>query len=319
LKNVNKIEVVCYDKDVGFNQHPYHLIIHYLFSGVAIMSKVVVLTDSSAYLPTEIAKQHEIEVIPLTLIWEGKTYRDGVDIEAGEFYKEVEKASTLPTTSQVTVSEYKSFYNKTIEEGNELIVLPISSGISATYQSAVQAREECLDPAKIVVQDTRLVSMALGFQALTVARAVQDGATLADSKAVADKAYEHIGVYFTVDTLKYLHKGGRINSAKRLLGTALNVKPMLEIRDGKIELVSSVTSRRKALDRLMKLTEKGIDGRSPVRISVFHAGVEEEAKMFLERAEKEFAPVESILSAVSPVVGAHVGPGTMSIAFMAGM
>ncbi len=113
--------------------------------------------------------------------------------------------------------------------------------------------------------------MALSFQVLAAARAAAAGASLAECKQVAEQVYGHIGVYFTVDTLKYLAAGGRINSAKRLLGAALNIKPILEIRDGKIELVTSVISRRKAIERMLDLVEKGIAGRTPGRISVFHA------------------------------------------------
>jgi DegV family protein with EDD domain len=171
---------------------------------------------------------------------------------------------------------------------------------------------------KIALVDTKLVSMALGFQVLSVARAAEAGATLAECVAVAEKAYDLIGVYFTVDTLEFLHRGGRINTAKRLMGTALNLKPLLEIRDGKIEAVGSVRSQRKALDRMQEMVEKRIDGKTPVRISVFHAGVPELAEQYKARLEERFQPVESILTHVSPVVGSHVGPGTVSVAFMAG-
>ena len=112
--------------------------------------------------------------------------------------------------------------------------------------------------------------------------------------------------------------GGRINSAKHLVGTALNIKPVLEIRDSKIELVSSVVSSRKAVERMVKLVEEGINGREPVRISVFHANVPEQAQALQDRLVKQFNAVEGILSEVSPVVGSHTGPGTLSIAYMAG-
>ena len=166
--------------------------------------------------------------------------------------------------------EYKTLFEKLLADDREVIVLPISSGLSATYQSAITAKKE-LNTDKIVVLDTKLVSMALGFQVLTVARAVEAGASLEECVAIAEKAYDLIGVYFTVDTLEFLHRGGRINTAKRLMGTALNLKPILEISDGKIEAVGSVRSQRKALDRMQQLIEKRIEGKSPLRISVFHA------------------------------------------------
>ena len=161
--------------------------------------------------------------------------------------------------------------------------------------------------------------MALSFQVLTAARAANEGASLEECKALAEEAYKHIGVYFVVDTLKYLHAGGRIGGAERFFGTALNIKPILMIDKGKIDAVKSVISKRKAIDAMIDLVEEGINGRTPVRISVFHAGVHDVAVEIMERANKRFNPVESILSHVSPVIGSHVGPGTVSIAYMAGM
>ena len=281
------------------------------------MANVVVLTDSTAYIPTEITNQLPISVIPLTLILDGKTYFDGEDIMPDEFYQLLLTSSSMPQTSQVTVSQYEKRFGQLIDEGYEILNLGISSGISSSYQSACQAQKSF--PGKpIEIMDTKLVSMALGFQVLAAARAAKGGATLAESKTIAENAYPKIGVYFTVDSLKFLAAGGRINSAKRLLGTALNIKPILEIRDGKIELVESVISKKKALNRMVNLIEKGINGREPIRVSVFHALDHKSALVLQDELEKRFHPVENILSFVSPVVGAHVGPGTISIAYMAG-
>jgi DegV family protein with EDD domain len=281
------------------------------------MAKTIILTDSTAYIPQEISGQLPISVIPLTLILNGKTYRDGVDIMPDEFYRLMSTTSSLPKTSQVTVSEYETRFEQLLNEGYEVLNLGISDGISSSYQSACQAQK--LFPGKpIEILETKLVSMALGFQVLAAARAAKEGATLAQCKAVAEEAYPKIGVYFTVSSLKYLAAGGRINSAKRLLGTALNIKPILEIRNGKIELVESVISKKKSLSRMVSLVEKGVDGRRPVRVSVFHALDHESAILLQEELERLFQPVENILSLVSPVIGAHVGPGTVSIAYMAG-
>lgn len=160
--------------------------------------------------------------------------------------------------------------------------------------------------------------MALGFQVLASARAAKAGASLSECTQVAQKAYGQIGVYFTVDTLKFLAAGGRINNAKRLLGTALNIKPVLAICDGKIELVRSVRTHRKAIESMLNLVEEGIAGCSPVRVSVFHAMARETAEQVLETARLRFSPVEFILSEISPVVGTHVGPGTIAVAYQVG-
>ncbi len=281
------------------------------------MSPVTILTDSSAYLPHELIAKYPIRVVPLTLNWEGETYRDGIDIQAGEFYQRLSKSRTLPTTSQVSTGEMLTNVNELLSAGQDVLILPISSSISSTYQSTLGVMSEF--PSKRVdLLDTRLVSMALGFQVLTAARAAANGSSLAECEQAARRAYGQIGVYFIVDTLKYLAAGGRINTAKRLLGTALNIKPILAILDGKIELVSSVRTRRKAMDAMLDLVEKGIGGRSPVRISVFHAMAEELAIELMDIVKQRFLPIELILAEVSPVIGAHVGPGTIAIAYQAG-
>ncbi|MBA4376106.1 MAG: DegV family protein [Anaerolinea sp.] len=282
------------------------------------MNKVAIVTDSTAYLPQEYVDSLPIRVVPLTLNWDGKNYRDGIDIRPDEFYTRLAKSSTLPTTSQATIQNFSEVFTELIDEGYSILTMPISSGISGTINSAFQAKE-LFPKAPIEVIDTKLVSMALGFQVLAAARAAADGASLEEVRKIAFEAYSHIGVYFVVDTLKYLHAGGRIGGAKRFVGTALNIKPILEIRDGKIEAVKSVINMKKAVDAMIQLVETAVDGRSPVRISVFHALADEPARELLDRTVKYFNAEEGILSYVSPVVGCHVGPGTLSIAYMAGM
>lgn len=281
------------------------------------MSKVAILTDSSAYLPQELVSKYPIRVMPLTLNWGEKSFRDGIDIQANEFYQRLSVSKSLPTTSQVAAGEIIAQVKDLLSEGLDVLILPISSGISSTYQTAESVIKD-FPTGRVALLDTKLVSMALGFQVLTAARLAATGASLHDCQQAAQAAYNQIGVYFTVDSLKYLAAGGRINTARRLLGTALRVKPILSIQDGKIELVSSVRTRRKAIAAMLDLVEKGIGGRSPVRISVFHAMAEELAKELMDIVKNRFSPIELILAEVSPVVGAHVGPGTISIAYQAG-
>jgi len=199
-----------------------------------------------------------------------------------------------------------------------VLILPISSGISASYQSALTAVQE-FKGKPVEVLDTKLVSMALSFMLLAVARTAEKGADLAECKTVAEEAYKHIGVYFTVDTLEYLYKGGRIGGAQRLMGAALKIKPILQIRNGVIDAAASAITRRKATERMVEMVKTAIGDKRPVRISVFHALEADLAKELLASLTSELHAEESILSEVSPVIGAHVGPGTVAIAWMAGM
>ena len=282
------------------------------------MKKVAIVTDSTSYLPSNYVEEFGVTVVPLTLQWDGASYRDGVDILPDEFYTRLSDSKTLPTTSQATVNDFTQVYKRIMDEGFDILTLPISSGISGTYDSAIQAKAQ-LGNVPIEIIDTRLVSMALSFQVLAAARAAKDGASLEECKQIALKAYDHIGVYFVVDTLKYLHAGGRIGGGKRFMGTALNIKPILEIRDGKIEAVKSVISINKALEAMVEMVEKDVDQRKPVRVSVFHALAAEKAQELLKTTAARLHADEAILSYVSPVIGCHVGPGTLSIAYMAGM
>ena len=281
------------------------------------MASVTIVTDSSANLPKQFISQYGIEVVPLTVTWKGKTYRDGIDILPSEFYKLLAESDEVPITSQTTVFTYEELFTKKVAEGKELLVLPISGGLSSSVQSALQAKTQ-FPATPIVIMETNLVSMALSFQVLAAARAAESGATLEECRKVAEGAYPKIGVYFTVNTLKYLYMGGRIGGAKHLFGTALNIKPILTIQEGKIELVQSVISHKKAVRQMVELVASDIAGKTPVRISVFHAGVPELAQTLLEELTQKFGAIESILSEVSPVVGSHTGPGTISIAYMAG-
>ncbi|QRN82153.1 DegV family protein [Chloroflexota bacterium] len=281
------------------------------------MKKVVIVTDSTAYLPQEIVNELGLTIVPLTLHWDGESYRDGIDIRAEEFYERLAHSETIPTTSQTTVGEFVKVFQSLLDQDYAVLVLPISSGISGTVESAFQAKKE-FEGQPVEVVDTKLVSMALGFMVMTVGRAAKAGASLEECVALAQDVYPRIGVYFTVDNLKYLHKGGRINTAKRLVGSVLNVKPLMEIRDGKIELVESVISRKKAMSRMLDLIEADVAGREPVRIGAFHAAADEDVNTLLEMAIERFHPVETVLTFVSPVIGSHTGPGTISLAYMVG-
>jgi len=284
------------------------------------MSKIAIVTDSTAYIPSDLVKQYNLTVTPQVLIWGEETYQDGVDIQPDEFYERLKTTRVMPTTSQVSIATMKSTFEDLIEKGNDVLGIFLSAKLSGTIQSAVQAKE-MMDKAgeKVTFVDSNSTAMAMGFQVLTVARAVEDGANLEDAIALAEKAREHTGVYFAVDTLEFLHRGGRIGGAQRFLGTALNMKPVLAVIDGRVEAVERIRTKGKALERVLELVAEQVDGKTPIHLATLHASAEEEAKTLLNKASKELNATESILTTVSPVVGTHAGPGTVGLAYMAGM
>lgn len=282
------------------------------------MSNVAIVSDSSAYIPKEYAERYNMTILPLTVNWQGKSLYDGVDIQANDFYQQLAKSKEMATTSQVTMGQFLETFDRLLKEGKDVSYMGISTGLSASVISAMQAKKELGDPENLIVMDTRLVSMALTLMVVEVARAAEKGASLKELKDLADDVYPRIGVYFSVNSLEYLHRGGRINSAKRLLGSALNLKPIMEIRDGKIELVESVRSQKKALLRMVDLIERDVAGRTPVRLGPFHALAFDEMVAMEKVAVERMHPIEVIRSEVSPVIGSHVGPGTVSMAYMVG-
>ncbi|MFN3741393.1 MAG: DegV family protein [Anaerolineales bacterium] len=284
------------------------------------MGKVAIVTDSTAYLPPDLIQKYGIAVTPQILIWGDETFRDGVDIQPQEFYKRLKTAKVMPTTSQVSVVTMQDTFQHLIESGHEVLGIFISSKLSGTIQSALQAKESMgAAGEKVVIVDSLTTAMAMGFIALSAARAAQDGASLRECQQIAEKAREHVGVYFVVETLEFLHRGGRIGGAQRFLGTALNMKPVLSLRDGRVEAVERIRTKGKAIERVLELVAEDIKGRSPVRLATLHANAAEEAKQLLERASAMFQATESIFSEVSPVIGSHAGPGTVGLAYMAGM
>ncbi len=282
------------------------------------MSKVALVTDSTAYIPKDLVEEYHISVAPQVLIWGQEIFRDGVDITPDEFYTRLKKATIMPTTSQVNMASFQQIFQQLLEDNYEILSILLSNHLSKTLDSALQARE-MFPGASIEIVDSNSTAMAMGFQVLTVARLAQQGASLAECKALAEKATAYTGVIFAVDTLEFLHRGGRIGGGQRFLGSALNIKPILEVRDGRVEAVERVRTRKKSLMRLVDMIGERIAGKRPVRLAALHANAAEEARWMLEMAKERYHPVETVFSEVSPVVGTHAGPGTLGLCYMAGM
>ncbi len=284
------------------------------------MAGIAFVTDSTAYIPAELVKKHNITVAPQVLIWGDQTYQDGVDIQPDEFYVRLKGSKTMPTTSQVSVVTMQNIFHDLIDRGFDIVGVFISGKLSGTLQSAIQGRDALGSAAdKVTIIDSNSTAMAMGFQILNAARAAENGASVVDCKALVEKAREHTGVYFAVDTLEFLHRGGRIGGGQRFIGSALNLKPILAVKDGRVEAEDRVRTKSKALERVLDLVAADVKGQSNIHIAALHANAESEALDLLVKAGKELNAVENILSAVSPVVGTHAGPGTVGLAFMAGM
>jgi len=280
------------------------------------MSKIAIISDSLANLPSNFIDQYDITIVATYLIWDdGKeVLRDGVDILPSEFYARLKESKEIPTTSQATIADFVEIFKPMVAEGRPIISIHTSPELSGTLQSATQAKKMYPD-ATIELVNSQSIAMELGFQILAAARAADEGKSFEEVVAIARDAKNHTGIFFVVDTLEYLHRGGRIGGASRLIGTALNMKPLLHVDGGRVESFEKVRTKTKAKARMLDVIEERVKGKPNLRIGALHAAEEEEALELLEAAKEQLNPIEALLTDVSPVVGTHVGPGTVGLSF----
>lgn len=283
------------------------------------MSKIAIVTDSTAYLPEEIISTYHINVVPLVVIWGEETFLDNVEMGPEEFYKRLSTAKQMPSTSQPTILAFYDIFKKLHAEGYDILTIVISSALSGTLDSAFQAKK-MLPDANIALVDSQSTSLPMAFMVLAAARAAKTGMPLEECVKVVETVRDHTQVFFALDTLEFLHRGGRIGGASRFLGTALKLKPILILEDGKIEALEKVRTSKRAHERLIELVEAEVSNKSPINfLGVVHAAAEETAQELLKVIEQKFEPDELMFATLSPVLGTHTGPGTIGIAYVAGV
>ena len=272
------------------------------------------MTDSTAYLDAGYVAEHDIKVVPLKVIMDEASYREGVDITNDEFYARLKEPGVFPTTSQPSQGEFLDAYREMAERYDELLSIHISSGISGTCESALSAAAEMKD-TKIEVIDSRFTGMQLMTFVKYLVRARDEGKSMQELKSLAEEMIKGGTLMFCVDTLEYLHRGGRIGGAQALMGSMLKIKPLLFI-DGTIDALDKVRGSRKALERMVELAAEKA-GTNRVQVSLTH--VRDEGRMF-ELKEKAEAVLNCDPDAIEwnetgPVIGSHVGPGTVGVGF----
>lgn len=278
--------------------------------------KVVVVTDSTAYIPEEALGDLNIPVIPVWIIWGDERFRDGVDMDPPTFYRRLEESEVFPTTSQPSAGEFEDFFRGVAAEADVIVGVFLTSKLSGTVASAQLAKAQ-LPELDIRIVDTLSVSMGLGFAVLVAARAAAAGKSPDEVVAAAERVRDRAQLLFTVDTLEYLHRGGRIGGAKWLLGTALNIKPLLYFVDGTIEPLAQVRTKRKVIARMLDEAEKWLGGKRMAEASIVHANSPDEADAIAEQAKRRFGLSTVYLTTLSPAIGVHGGPGTVGIGFYA--
>jgi DegV family protein with EDD domain len=277
-------------------------------------ARVAIVTDSTCNLPDEFVEKHNIHVIPQTLVWDGETLLDGVDITPEQFYERLANSRSIPTTSQASAGEFLELFKRIAGEAESILAILVSDELSGTLDSA-RAAVGMMEEFPIEIVDSRSSSMGLGLIALAAARAVEGGATLAEAAEIAKSLVPRMRVLFVVDTLEYLHKGGRIGGAQRLIGSMLSLKPLLQVEDGRIEAKAKIRTKKKAISHLLDVVMNETSGNKGVHASVINAAAPEEGRYLFDTVRERIQPVEISFCELTPVVGTHVGPGTVGIAY----
>lgn len=276
------------------------------------MVLIKVVTDSTSDLPADIIRELDIEVIPIYIIWEGKSYREGLDIKPDELYRKMEAASIMPTTSQPTQADFFRFYNRLNTETEGIVSIHISSRLSGTYNAALEASKSC-DTVPIEVIDSRLNTMGLGLVVIAAARLAKAGANLKEVAEEARQTISRIKMLGIFDTLKYAIAGGRVNKTLGNITSILNIKPMLTFRHGEVGLAGAVRTYHKGIGRLADFIKKN----SPYKeLSIVHSNVPSSVNELLKICDITLPKDNVYVSQLGVSVGVHGGPGILLVALL---
>lgn len=282
------------------------------------MSRIALVTDSSAYMPPELVRKSSVHVIPVYIESGGETYRDGVDIDVTAFYERLTSIPALPTTSQPSVGDFVELYRHLSTEADAIVSIHISSGISGTLSSAVTARQQLLaeiaNPPEIYVIDSRTCAHGLALLVTAAARDTANGTPAVQVAQRVETLASRLSTVFVVDTLEYLRKGGRIGGAAALVGSALRIKPVLYLNEGRIDVLEKVRTARKAKQRLLEIVAERA-GDQPIHACIVHAQIPQEAERIRRHLADRFECRELFVVEFSPAIAVHVGPGTVGVAF----
>ena len=284
------------------------------------MSKIRIVTDSTSDLTQELIEQYQIDVLPLTVTLGENSYRDKVDINEDEFYQMMCATDDFPTTSQIPPVGFVEAYQKLAQEGAEHIIsIHLSSELSGTYQSSVLAAGMVADQVHVHCIDSRSATIGLGPMVLAAARMAQAGLDIEQIMEQMEQVVKNTAVYFLIDSLDNLHKGGRIGKASHMVGSLLNLKPILSLQDGVISAYEKIRGNKdnKALERLIDILEEKIDPDKKLYCAIGYSDSKalERAKRIQERLEGTVDCDEFIYLQIGCVVGAHIGTGAVGMGF----
>jgi DegV family protein with EDD domain len=283
------------------------------------MSIVAIVTDSTASIPESLIMELNIHWVPYYIHRGQEVLRDLITIQRDPFYAWLPTARELPKTASPGPGDYVTMYEQLVDEGvDEIVSIHMTSKGSGAYQAAVTARSivaETLPSLKVEVIDTLNVSMCHGWMVIEAARSAIAGMTMSQIIAQVQGMIPITRMIQTADTLKYLYLGGRIGKAKHMLGTLLNIKPLISVEDGVIVPVGQARSRGEAYRAIARLVEKSVGFKGKIKVAYVHAAAREEIVKLKELVEDRVTAVESLIAELSPALGVHAGPGTAGICY----
>jgi len=285
------------------------------------MIKVAIVTDTTACIPRELVEKYGIELVPLDFIFDDKVYQDGIDISPNQFYALLRRVKKLPTTSGSLPAPYLEAYRKASSRATSILCLTLPSRLSGMFNSARLAKQmarEALPNVAIEVLDCSTAAAGQGLVALAVAGAAASGKNLTEVVATAESVMQRVSLFATLDTLRYLVKGGRVPKAAALVSSLLQIKPIFTVNGGDAFPVVNARTTPGAIKRILKLMAEKVVKGQPLHVAVMHADAMDKAILLRDCISSQFNCADLFITEFTPVMGVHTGPGVIGVAFYSG-
>ncbi|OWZ84404.1 DegV family protein [Natranaerobius trueperi] len=278
------------------------------------MNKTALVTDSTADIPIELQEKYNIHIIPLSVIHGDVEYQEGIDITSENFYDLLNSSDIFPKSSQPSPKDFDDLYSKLLKDHDEVLSIHLSSGLSGTINAAFQSSKNFED--KVTVFDSESISLGIGLQVIEASKKIQEGWNTNEIVDFLSNIKDNIELLFTLDTLEYLYKGGRINKVSNLMGSLLDIKPIVTVKEGKFFPFGKARRQQSALSKIVTSFENFAKEKTPIKLAVAHGKGSKAAKQLKEMLEERIGIKAEIYSTIGPVVGVHTGPGTVGAAIL---